>query len=208
MSVERWMIRRLIGLYPASWQAEYGQELEALLAQRGLTFWAALDVAWGALVQRLRYVGPWKICAGFLLICRTAALVWNSVHPFSNEVYVWFTNGICLVRHFGQRFEEGFPPIRLLKVQWEWRSSVMLPDFVVCLLWASEFVSPVILPGGAAGPHGGGVALLHVRSSGPVDLRPEEIFIMEAVATCLGGAVIGALGGAAGARLSANSASR
>ena len=56
------MIALLIRLYPARWRARYGDEFEALLAERPLGPFDVADVALGALDAHLhlRGLGSWS----------------------------------------------------------------------------------------------------------------------------------------------------
>ena len=91
------LIRSLLYIYPATWRAEYGPELDALLASRPLTAAVVLDVIWNSLIQRLRHSEPWKVAAGCLLAWTTVGMVWNTLRPWSNGEYARFTNSIFLV---------------------------------------------------------------------------------------------------------------
>jgi len=80
------LVRGLLRLYPAEWRAEYGEELEALLALRPLTPYVFVDVALSATRERLpREV--WSLCGATLFVWTVLGIVVNNTTPLSQQAF-------------------------------------------------------------------------------------------------------------------------
>jgi hypothetical protein len=90
MNIKARIVHGLVRLYPARWRAEYGEEIEALLAARELTPFAALDVIRSAAREHLRRAEFWKI-SGMALFGGTACTIYvNNSTRLPRLSYFWF----------------------------------------------------------------------------------------------------------------------
>jgi hypothetical protein len=194
------LLRGIIRLYPTRWRAEYGNELEALLASRPFTLAVALDLVRNALIQRFRDSEPWKICAVFLLAWTTGAMVRNTLQPFSEAEYAGFTNSVLLAV-FATAFWTTFLGTAGIKGAAEGAAKAALvsalPDVLISLLWAAGVVNPGIIdPASSISRRGGQVAILYVRST--LQISPIEVVFLEACGVSVSGLVVGGLGATIG----------
>ena len=69
------LARVLMRLYPPSWRAEYGDELNDILLARPLTARVVADIVWNGLVQRGRAAAPSTILGASMMLLVLANIV-------------------------------------------------------------------------------------------------------------------------------------
>jgi hypothetical protein len=78
----------LIRAYPRRWRAEFGPELAAILALKGLTPSDIADVLAGAARQHIRQ-DPWKICALGLSLWTSGLAIAAFEGLFYRQAFLW-----------------------------------------------------------------------------------------------------------------------
>jgi hypothetical protein len=77
---KRHIVAALVGLYPASWKREYGEEFRDVLMRRPLDAATVFDAIWNALRQQLRLGEPWIIAGVPLLASCLTGIVLNILY--------------------------------------------------------------------------------------------------------------------------------
>jgi hypothetical protein len=81
--MRRWkphIVAALVGLYPARWKREYGEELRDVLLRRRLDAATAADAIWNAVRQQLRLGEPWVLTGIPLLALNLTGIVRNILY--------------------------------------------------------------------------------------------------------------------------------
>ena len=77
---KRQIVAALVGLYPARWRREYGEEFRDVLTRRPLDAATVVDAIWSALGQQLRSGEPWIIVGVPWLALNLATILWNILY--------------------------------------------------------------------------------------------------------------------------------
>jgi hypothetical protein len=152
MKIKPRIIRGLLGLYPAGWRAEYGEELAALLLNRAITASTIVDVVASATGERLKRDQVWKICGICLFAWTAFGVLLNNTAPLSNESYEWYKKlwqlGVLLAACLTVSRSRGASPT------WAAVKAALLgslPETVALMLWAAGVFHPLVTR--AAGPY-------------------------------------------------------
>lgn len=76
---KRHLVAALVGLYPARWKREYGEELRDVLLRRRLDAATAADAIWNAFRQQLRLGEPWLLVGVPWLVLNWAGYWWKGI---------------------------------------------------------------------------------------------------------------------------------
>jgi hypothetical protein len=152
MKIKPRIIRGLLGLYPAGWRAEYGEELAALLLSRAITASTIVDVVASATGERLKRDQVWKICGICLFVWTACGVSLNNTAPLSNEGYEWYKRlwqlGVLLAACLTvSRSRSASPTWAAVKAA----LLGSLPETVALMLWAAGVFHPLVTR--AVGPY-------------------------------------------------------
>jgi len=120
MTLKHRTIRTILRLYPASWRAEYGDELHDVLMARPLSLAVLIDVAWNGVVPAGAVASRFPAVCGLAgMTAALIALVWNIVAPSSS----WYA-----VSNLLRPSEITLPTIKFSDAA----SNVFIPLLLVC----------------------------------------------------------------------------